>query len=197
MFCHCLFFSAVNFDVYKPVSQSCTVGKSEKFWQATGQSNLVDSIKHCSTGKSAVLWELKPKSSSFCCGQPFVCQVWLSSGPPECFAFSDCALLWNWLITFSAQNQIWIKLVLYLCLLIKTDHKASANLFLLLSWCPWKYYIARLIDNTLLYVKIKLNKRLFYDHFSIMYTNKVLGGTGLSWKRRPSNWVEHLAIKIY
>ena len=26
---------------YKPVSQSCAVAKSEKFWRATGQSNLV------------------------------------------------------------------------------------------------------------------------------------------------------------
>ena len=28
-----------------------------------------------------------------------VCQVWLSSGPPECFTFCCCAWLWNWLLT--------------------------------------------------------------------------------------------------
>ena len=28
---------------------------------------------------------------AFCCGQSFVYQVWLSSGPPEFFTFSSCA----------------------------------------------------------------------------------------------------------
>ena len=33
------------------------------------------------------------------CGTVFhsVCQVWLSSGPPECFTFSYCTWLWNYL----------------------------------------------------------------------------------------------------
>ena len=30
-----------------------------------------------------------------------VCQVWMSSGLPECFTFSYCEWLWNWLNTMS------------------------------------------------------------------------------------------------
>ena len=40
-------------------------------------------MEDCSTGQSAVVWVRKPNFRSFCCGQPFVCQVRLSSGPPE------------------------------------------------------------------------------------------------------------------
>ena len=47
---------------------------------------------------SAVVWVWKPNFGSFRCSQPFVCQVWLSSAWPECFTFSYCAWLWNWLI---------------------------------------------------------------------------------------------------
>ena len=75
----------------KLVSQSCAVAKSEIFWRATGQSNLADRMEDCSIGQSAVVWVRKPNFGSFCCGQPFVCQVWLLSCPPECFTFSYCA----------------------------------------------------------------------------------------------------------
>ena len=39
----------------KSVSQSCAVAKSEKFWRATGQSNLADTMEDCSIGQSAVV----------------------------------------------------------------------------------------------------------------------------------------------
>ena len=70
---------------YKPVSQSCAVAKSDKFWRATGQSNLADRIEDCSTGQSAVVWVGRRNFWSFCC-------------LPEVFIFSCCAWLWNWLI---------------------------------------------------------------------------------------------------
>ena len=37
------------------VPQSCTVAKSEQFWQATGQSNFTDRMEDYSTGQSAVV----------------------------------------------------------------------------------------------------------------------------------------------
>ena len=86
----------------KPVSQSCAVAKSEKFWRATGQSNL--EYKRLATTKASKFWF----SCSHNCqwsSLPFslsplhsVCQVWLSSGFPELFTFSYCAWLWNWCI---------------------------------------------------------------------------------------------------
>ena len=51
------------------------------------------------------MWLWKPSFGSFCCGQPFVCQVWLSSGPPGSFTFSDCAWLWNWLICVNCHFE--------------------------------------------------------------------------------------------
>ena len=78
---------------YKPVSQSCTAAKSIKFWWASGHSNLADGMEHCSTGYQVVVWVQKPNVGSFCCGQPFVCQVWLSSGPPGVSSFSYSAWL--------------------------------------------------------------------------------------------------------
>ena len=38
-----------------PVSQICTVAKSEKLSQATGQTNFADRMEDCSIGQSAVL----------------------------------------------------------------------------------------------------------------------------------------------
>ena len=68
-----------------PVSQSCAVAKSRKFWWArTGQSNLADRMEDCSIGQRAVVWVKKP-NFGFCCSQLFVCEVWLCSGPLECF----------------------------------------------------------------------------------------------------------------
>ena len=46
-------------------------------------------MEDCSIGQSAVVWIRKPNFGSFCCGQPFICQVWRSSGPPELFTFSE------------------------------------------------------------------------------------------------------------
>ena len=73
---------------YKPVSQSCAVAKSDKFWRATGQSNLADRMEDCPIGQSAAMWVRKQNFLRFCCGQPLVCQVWLSNGPPEFVTFS-------------------------------------------------------------------------------------------------------------
>ena len=41
--------------VYKPVSQTCAVGKSGIFRRATGQANLANRMKYCSTGQGAVV----------------------------------------------------------------------------------------------------------------------------------------------
>ena len=49
----------------KPVSQSCAVTKSEKFWQATGQLNLADRMKNCSTGQIAVVCVRKQTLEDF------------------------------------------------------------------------------------------------------------------------------------
>ena len=47
--------------------------------------------------------ERKPNFGRFCCSEPFVCQVWLSS---EYLIFSYCAWVWNWLIwSFSIHSK--------------------------------------------------------------------------------------------
>ena len=56
----------------KPVSQSCTVARSEIFWQATGQSNLADRMEDCSNGQSAVVRVRKPNFGSFAIGSFYV-----------------------------------------------------------------------------------------------------------------------------
>ena len=40
-------------------------------------------MEDCSIGQIAVAWVRRPNFESFCCEQPFVCQVSLSSGPSE------------------------------------------------------------------------------------------------------------------
>ena len=82
----------------KQVSQSCTVTKSETFWQATRQSNLV--YKWMAATKASKVWCSYSHSCTAAIGAVFhsVCQVWLSSGLPESSAFMYCAWLWNWLI---------------------------------------------------------------------------------------------------
>ena len=92
---------AVKILVHKPVSQSCAA-KSDKFWQATGQSNLPDKMEDCSIGH----WTIKlarqngrllhwPKSSclstktklwKLLLWQAFM-PIWLSSGLPEFLTF--------------------------------------------------------------------------------------------------------------
>ena len=55
-------------------------------------------MEDCSIGHSVVVWAGKPNYGSFCCGHPFVYQVWLTSAPPTVSTFSYCAWLWYWLI---------------------------------------------------------------------------------------------------
>ena len=83
---------------YKPASQLCAVATSEKFWRATGQSNLAD--KWLAATKASKVWFSYSHNCTLANGAVFhsVCQVWLSSDPPECFTFSYCAWLWNWFI---------------------------------------------------------------------------------------------------
>ena len=68
-----------------PVSESCAVvAKSEKFWRATRQSNLTH--ERLSAVKASKVWFCSHVRSCFLAyGAVFhsVCQVWLSSGPPE------------------------------------------------------------------------------------------------------------------
>ena len=81
----------------KPVSQSCAVAKSEQFWLATEQSNFA--YRRLAASKVGpkfsfcthvnALWPLDQFS--------ILCQIWLSSGPPEFLTFSYCPWLWNWL----------------------------------------------------------------------------------------------------
>ena len=51
----CLLFYCYFSSVYKPVSKSCAVAKSEQFWRASGQSNLANRMQDCSTGESVVV----------------------------------------------------------------------------------------------------------------------------------------------
>ena len=104
-FCHFLIFHT-QFWCAIIVSQSCAVGKSGIFWRATGQSNSANRMKNCSIGQGAVVWVRKPNFGSFWCGQSFVYQVWLFSGPPEFSTFSYCAWLWDWLEVGRIQFNI-------------------------------------------------------------------------------------------
>ena len=58
-------------------------------------SNMAGRMEDCSISQSALVRVRKPDFGSFCCGQPFIGQVWLSSGPPEFLTFSYCAWWWN------------------------------------------------------------------------------------------------------
>ena len=73
-----------NLSSNKPGTQLCAAAKCEAFWRATGQSP--GSFQHNSYAS------VKTK---LC--HPFVCQVWLPSGPPEFFNVSFRAWLCNWL----------------------------------------------------------------------------------------------------
>ena len=59
--------------------------------------------------QSAVVRVCKPNFASFCCGQPFVYQVWLFSGRSEFFTCSYCAWLWNWLINLTSSNLLFLR----------------------------------------------------------------------------------------
>ena len=78
----------------------CAVGKSETFRWATGQANLANRMKNCSTGQGAVVWVRKPNFGSFWCVSrlyaKFDCPVARQNFP----LFSYCAWLWNWVIAF-------------------------------------------------------------------------------------------------
>ena len=76
----------------KPVSQSCAVAKSEKFWRATGQSNLA--YKRLATAKSFqslvfVLTQLLMKQSSIL--SVTLCILFAKFGCPV--AFQNFSLL--------------------------------------------------------------------------------------------------------
>ena len=95
----------------KPVSQSCTVAKSENFWWATGQSNLAYNWL-VATSK---IWFLYSHNYTLANGAVFhsVCQVWLSSGPPEFLTSSYCASLWNLVMAIIGYCINWTLLSLY------------------------------------------------------------------------------------
>ena len=66
------------YKVHTPISQfhnNVQYWTSEKFWQATGQLKLANRMEYYSIGQSVVVWVQKPNFGSFCCSQPFVCQV--------------------------------------------------------------------------------------------------------------------------
>ena len=63
----------------KPISQSCTEAKSEKFWRATWQSNLADRRKECVLLAKMHLCEYEKRQNL---------EVFVSSGPPDVFTFS-------------------------------------------------------------------------------------------------------------
>ena len=77
---------------------------SEKWTILAG--HLADRMEDCSTGESVVVWVRKPNIGSFCCSQPFVHQVWLCCGPPECLTFSYCAWLWSGLLRTSKRHIV-------------------------------------------------------------------------------------------
>ena len=90
IFCVLLVITTGSFEILlnMSVSQSCAILKSEKFWRATGQSKLAGRMENCSIGQSAVVWVRKANTGSSCCCQPFVCEVWLSSGLPGFLTFN-------------------------------------------------------------------------------------------------------------
>ena len=80
---------------HKPVSKSCAVANSEKFWRATGRSKLGRQTPNCT--KSSKIWFLYWYDYTVASRTVFysVRQLWSLSGPPEFFPFSYCAWLWN------------------------------------------------------------------------------------------------------
>ena len=80
------------------VSQVMRVlAESEQFWRATGPSNLA--YEWLAATKASKVWFSYSHNYTLANGAVFhsVCQVWLSSGPPELFTFSYYAWSWNWL----------------------------------------------------------------------------------------------------
>ena len=78
-----------------PVSQSCAVAENNKFWRATGQSNLT--YDRLATPKASKVWFSYSHTCTLVNGAVFhsVWQDWLCSGQPEFVTFSYCAWLWN------------------------------------------------------------------------------------------------------
>ena len=99
-----------------------TVTKSDKFWRAIGQSNLA--YQRLAANKTSKFWFSYSHSCTLTNGAVFhsVCQVWLSSGPPEFITFSYCAVIvrlahkpnfsWRGKIT---QSERWQKVKFLLC----------------------------------------------------------------------------------
>ena len=67
-----------------PVSQSCAVAKSKKFWQATGQPNLADRWKNVLLAKAqSCEYENQTLETFVAASHYFVSRAWLSSGPSD------------------------------------------------------------------------------------------------------------------
>ena len=78
------------------VSQSFTVAKSETFWRATGQSNLV--YKQVAATKASKVWFSYSHNCTLASGAVFhyVCQVSLSSGQWNSLPFCLPRLIVQW-----------------------------------------------------------------------------------------------------
>ena len=91
-FQNAIFSTYIHFS-YKPVSQSCAVAKSGKFWRATGESN--SAYKQLPTTKASNVW-FSPSHN--CTLSDWA--VFHSVCPPEFSTFTYCAWLWNWLFPY-------------------------------------------------------------------------------------------------
>ena len=96
---------------HKPVSQSCAVAKSGKLWRTTGQSSLA--YKRLAATKASKVWFSYSHNCTLSNRAIFhsVCQVCLSSGPPEYSTFIYCAWLWTQhskcLHAYRVDKQTW------------------------------------------------------------------------------------------
>ena len=124
----------------KPVSKSCTVVKNrkiKKLWRATGQSNSAH--KRLTATRASKVGFLYSYNCTLVNGAVFhsVCQVWLSSGPPEFVTFSYCAWLRNWLVKVAEQDCVYV--CVCVCLnKVHTMNKAKQQLLrsFLRRTCP-------------------------------------------------------------
>ena len=90
----------------KPVSQSCTVAKSETFW-AEGQWDNQTWQTEWKTAPLAIvqLCGYKKPLLTPCLCAKFDCPVAHQNGPPEWPTFSYCARLWNCLIWHTVSHS--------------------------------------------------------------------------------------------
>ena len=104
----CSRFLSYNSFYLRLLASFTTTRSTIKFLRQNG-------MEDCSISHSAFVWVGKPNFGSFCSDQPFVCQVWLSSGPPEIFTFSYCAWLWNWLFRFCLFVCLFVCVCVCMC----------------------------------------------------------------------------------